>query len=244
VKNIGLNKPSGQMYKWAWTWSPLGGECPHHCSYCYVTSDIAPRLKNFGNDKYYGKPRLIESELHCSLKKPDDGKVIFVESCGDLFARDIPSQWIRKVIKHCEEYPENTYLFQSKNPLRFGEFCFPKNSILGTTMESNKIYNISQAPCVVSRYIAMKHYKDRKMISLEPLMDFDLDVLVRWIREIKPEFVSIGADSKHHNLPEPDFIKIKELLKELEKFTEVRIKINLNYLVSKKSGSVSCGGVT
>ena len=226
-----LNEPSGNMYPWAHTWNPIGGECPHRCSYCYVPSDIAPRLKRFGNKKYYGKPRLVESELQCSLKKPNDGKVIFVESCGDLFARDIPSEWIIKVIEHCKKYPENTYLFQSKNPMRFGDFTFPENSIIGTTIESNRVYNISQAPSVVNRYIAMKHYKIRKMVSLEPLLKFDLEILVRWIREIDPEFVSIGADSKNNDLPEPHSEKVRSLIEELKEFTRVKLKKNLKRLM-------------
>ena len=218
------------MYPWAWTWNPLGGECTHRCKYCYVPSNIAPRLKRFGNEKYYGKPRLIKSELQCSLKKPDDSKVIFVETCGDLFANNIPSLWIWQVIKYCESYPKNTYLFQSKNPMRFDEFTFPEKSILGTTLESNKEYNISQAPSVVNRYIAMKQYKMRKMISLEPLLDFDLKILVRWIREISPEFVSIGADSKNNDLSEPSSNDVKQLIEILKQFTEVKLKKNLKRL--------------
>ncbi|HEC86935.1 MAG TPA: DUF5131 family protein, partial [Thermoplasmatales archaeon] len=111
-----LNKPSGNMYEWAWTYNPLGGKCLHGCFYCYVTHSIAKRLKNYGNEKYYGDTRLIEKELKTSLKKPDDGKVIFVESCGDLFGSWVSSDDIKKVLNHCKKYPENTYLFQSKNP--------------------------------------------------------------------------------------------------------------------------------
>ena len=230
-----LNKPSGNMYPWAWTWNPIGGKCIHQCLYCYVSKAIAPRLKRFGNEKYYGKPLLIESELKTSLKKPDDGKVIFVEACGDLFARNIPSEYIWQVIRHCEEYPENTYLFQSKNPMRFDEFCFHVPVILGTTLESNKVYDISKAPSVINRYVVMKHYKLRKMISIEPILDFNLDIFVRMIKEINPSFVSIGADSKNVlkklNIPEPSSEKTQKFIAELEKVTEVRTKKNLGRLL-------------
>ena len=47
------------------------------------------------------------------------------------------------------------------------------------------------------------------------------------IKGIKPEFVSIGADSKGHNLPEPSWDKVQSLIKELKKFTEVKVKDNL-----------------
>lgn len=84
-----LNKPSGNMYPWAYTWNPLAGECPHACGFCYVSGDIAPWLERMGNSKYYGPLRLVESEFKVSLVIPD-GYLIFVESCGDLFAAEVP----------------------------------------------------------------------------------------------------------------------------------------------------------
>ena len=51
-----------------------------------------------------------------------------------------------------------------------------------------------------------------------------------WIEDINPLFVSIGADSKKHNLKEPTGKKIRELIVELKKITEVRIKKNLKPL--------------
>jgi len=68
------------------------------------------------------------------------------------------------------------------------------------------------------------------MISIEPITDFNLEFFIKIIKEIKPKFVSIGADSKGHNLPEPSWDKVQELIKELKKFTEVRIKDNLERL--------------
>ena len=65
------------------------------------------------------------------------------------------------------------------------------------------------------------------MITIEPIMDIDMDVFVKWIKDIKPEFVNIGADSKGHKLPEPDAFKIGKLITELEKFTKVNLKENL-----------------
>ena len=70
----------------------------------------------------------------------------------------------------------------------------------------------------------------RTMISIEPIMEFELAILVPWIKEIRPEFVSIGADSKGHNLPEPTPDKVNALIEELSKFTEVKIKDNLKRL--------------
>jgi len=61
-------------------------------------------------------------------------------------------------------------------------------------------------------------------------MDFDLDIMVEWIQEIGPDFVSIGADSKGHHLPEPSPDKVDRLVEELSKLTVVKIKDNLKRL--------------
>jgi len=53
-------------------------------------------------------------------------------------------------------------------------------------------------------------------------MDFDLFTMVKWIQEIEPDFVSIGADSKGHHLPEPPAEKVDKLIEELSKVTGQR----------------------
>jgi len=54
--------------------------------------------------------------------------------------------------------------------------------------------------------------------------------MVKWIQEIGPDFVSIGADSKGHHLPEPPPDKVDRLVQELSKFTVVKLKNNLKRL--------------
>lgn len=244
-----LNKPSGNMYPWAWTWNPLAGECPHRCNYCYVRGKIAPWMKGMGNDKYYGEPRLISAELKTKLIVPK-GYVVFVQSCGDLFAYGIEDSTIWPIICTVEKYPETDVLFQSKNPERFFDFNIPQNVILGTTLETNRDYCFSKyVPTVKERYhcfYMLNHTRDyqgkkiyRLMLSLEPIFDFDLEEFVEWIRNIEPEFVSIGADSgcAHHAYPEPSPEKLQQLINELSKFTEVRLKANLSRILpNKKSG--------
>jgi len=73
----------------------------------------------------------------------------------------------------------------------------------------------------------------RKMITIEPIMDFEDMPLESEIRRTNPEFVNIGADSKGHNLPEPSWFKIENLIKELEIFTKVNLKDNLKRLNKK-----------
>jgi len=62
------------------------------------------------------------------------------------------------------------------------------------------------------------------MVSIEPVMDFDLDIFINGLRTIKPEFVYIGYDNYNNKLTEPSKQKVNKLIKRLEKFTEVRKK--------------------
>jgi protein gp37 len=228
-----LNKPSGNMYPWAYTWNPLAGKCDHDCGYCYVGNKIAPWLQKMGNDKYVGKCRLVESELEVELVVPED-YVIFVQSCGDLFGSWVPVYYIESVLTRLQAFPQTTFLLQTKNPSRYFSFHIPSNCILGTTIETNRMYTDTKAPQPKVRYHAMKWLSlTRKlMVSIEPIMNFDMPVLVSWIANLRPLFVSVGADSGNNSLSEPSPEKLKELLSELNLITEVRRKKNLNRLLA------------
>jgi hypothetical protein len=225
-----LNKQKGHMYPWVThTLTCLAGVCPHQCSYCYV-NDLRryPQLA----EKYSGEPRLVQSDMRLNL---GSGKVIFVVSTHDLFAAAIQKRVIWQVLELLMEYPDNLYLFQTKNPSRYKDFDFDNlDAILGTTIESNRCYGpeISLAPDPLDRAIAMTQIVGRKMVAVEPILDFDLTVLVEWLEYIKPDFVSIGADSKGHDLPEPHGDKVNALIEALQQFTEVKQKSNLQRLLT------------
>jgi len=214
-----LNKSKGNMYPFVThTWNPIKGKCSHDCSYCYMKV-------------WKQKPlHLVEKELNDDL---GSGNFIFVGSSTDMFAEDVPKEWIIKTLEHCSKH-DNRYLFQTKNPKRFEEFVggYPFNSVLGTTLESNRSHiEISKAPDIGERISYMNW--DNVMITIEPIMDFDLKPFVMMIKRIKPKWVNIGADSKGHKLPEPSKEKVDALIKELRKFTEVKIKPNLNRIIGK-----------
>lgn len=238
-----LNKPSGNMYPWAYTWNPLAGECQHECDFCYVRNKIAPWLSRMGNDKYRGEPRLIEEEFKIPLIVPK-GFVVFVQSCGDLFGYWIEDSWIWQVLGHINKFKETTFLLQTRNPERFFDFYIPQNCILGTSIESNRDYGLTKAPSPKERYHVFFMLNNdrtiegekiyRLMVANEPILDFDLDTFLFWMQEIEPEFVSIGADSGKNGLCEPSAEKLKEWIECLEKFTEVRIKKNLKRILREE----------
>ena len=170
---MGLNKTNGNMYPWVThTWNPLAGECKHNCSYCYMKRSFLGNLK-----KYEGEVRLFKKELETDL---GFNNTIFVGSATDIFGDWVSNSIIKNILSYCRKFP-NKYLFQSKNPSRFEEFIkfFPENSIIATTLETNRSYNVSKAPLPTKRYhdfLSIKY--SRKMVSIEPVIDFDLDEFI------------------------------------------------------------------
>lgn len=215
-----LNKTKGNMYPFVThTWNVIKGKCIHDCCYCYMK---IYKLNDLRFDK---------SELTTDLGKDN---FIFVGSSTDMFARNVGELWINATLRHIKKFNRNTYLFQSKNPMRFLIFkeMFPSDIVLGTTIETNRdTSSFSKAPNLVSRINAMFDIPFRKMVTIEPIMDFDLNELAEIIKYINPEWVNIGADSKGHNLPEPSTEKILSLIQGLKVFTNVKIKGNLERLL-------------
>lgn len=217
---MSLNKSKGNMYEFVThTHSHLGGECPRKCTYCYVDS-FRHRVP-----KYQGKLKLIEKELLVNYGK---GKTIFIEHCNDLFAKAVPDDYIFKILEHCYRFPDNIYVFQTKNPLRYlsiGE-TLPEHSILGTTVETNRrLPDIGNVPQPYERINALISVglTAKTFITIDPILDFDINIFAEWIKIASPSFVNIGADSKRHNLPEPSMEKVQALIDKLKEYgIEVR----------------------
>jgi hypothetical protein len=43
-------------------------------------------------------------------------------------------------------------------------------------------------------------------------LDFDVEIMVEWVREIRPETCYVGYDSKKNYLPEPELSKVEALM--------------------------------
>jgi hypothetical protein len=187
-------------------------------------------MKKWGKQK---PPRLDESEFKTDL---GSGNRIFVGSSIDMFASNIPDEWIKRTLKHCQKYSHNNYLFQSKNPGRFKEFAayFPENFILCVTLESNRQYKeMGYSPFTYERAYEMAEISEviGKMITIEPIMDFDVKEFVRMIDDIHPGQINIGADSGGNNLTEPDSDKLHAFIAILHgKGYKVHLKKNIKRL--------------
>lgn len=220
------------MYEWVThTHSHLGGKCPHLCSYCYVQKN------RFGvSARYLGDVRLIEDEFKVRY---GPGKVIFVEHMNDMFAEGVPDESIRRILDHCEQYQDNEYVFQTKNPRRAARWLCgitPLKFMIGTTLESDLCYpDISKAPLPVDRVAGMIEFKGKAktFVTVEPILDMNVDVMVKWLVDLKPDFINIGADSKHCNLPEPTPDRVKELVAKLQAAgVVINKKTNLGRMLS------------
>jgi len=215
---MGLNKSTGNMYDFITnTWNAVKGECYHDCTYCY--------MKRWGK---LNPVRLDEKEFKTDLVKDN---FIFVGSSCDMFANDIPKEWIIKILDYCSKF-DNKYFFQTKNPYNIRRIL-PANSSVCVTLETNIYYPeiMGNSPNPMSRVEQMIYIRHPLYITIEPIMDFDLFDFIAMIRRCAPVQVNIGADSGNNNLPEPSKKKLLRLIEELKKFTTIHKKSNLKRLL-------------
>jgi len=219
---MGLNKSKGNMYEFVThTWNTIKGECPHDCTYCY--------MKRWGK---LNPVRLDRKEFKTDL---GNGNFIFVGSSCDMWAKDIPYEWIEETLAHCQKY-DNRYLFQTKDPIRMlGKFD-GLNAVGCTTIETNRWYPeiMQNSPSPDLRADAMSMLDADRYVTIEPIIDFDLHELVELIKMCRPKQVNIGADSGNNGLPEPSADKVLALINALSEFTTIDQKRNLGRVLNHK----------
>ena len=218
------------------TWNPIIGKCPHDCKYCYVIYKYG-QMKN-------ETLRLDRNSLNDDF---GTGKFILVGSGVDLFANNIPEEWINRVLNKCADGNNdlfgstNRFLFQTKNPsrmLQFIEHPIFQSSVVCTTIESNRYYPsiMNHAPHVEERALAMNEIASKGIetyLTIEPIMAFDEDELVRLIRMCRPTQVNIGANTYDKiRIPEPAKQEIFDLVNEIKDGCKVELKSNLERLIS------------
>ena len=207
--------------------NPFKG-CKYDCVYCLTSfQKQAKRQKHLCMKCYNYTPHTHPERLNNYLPKTKEGEFVFTFASGDVSF--CPTGFLEKVIKRIGDNPEKTFLIQSKNPKTFERVKFSENVILGITLETNKddIYgDISKAPKSSQRYKDFcKIDHPRKMVTIEPVIEFDFEILDRWVKEIDPFLVWLGYDSKKGSLPEPGKTKVLKLKESLEDFgIQVKLK--------------------
>ena len=200
------------MYAAAETWNPFKG-CEFDCAYCMPSFQRqAKRQKHLCEDCY----RYVPHEHPERLSKIPKAEIVFVCGNGDISFADpayvhriIDAIWTRCV--------RGTFYVQTKRPefLRPYLGLLPPRVMLVTTLETNRDDGyglVSKAPPPTERF---RQFLDldwpRKVVTIEPAMDFDVDVFAGWITNIGPKCVWLGLNSRpaEVRLPEPTPEKLR-----------------------------------
>ncbi len=218
--------------------------CAFNCCYCAFR-----RMLKLSNCQ---KCRDFEPHSHMEVleKKPPKtkkGQFLTVALSSDISFMD--DDEFCKVLDYCSKWGDRTFLIQSKNPGYFLglEDRIPSNVIIGTTIETNRLvtsnlakntcfYNdgshyfipVSKAPASNIRYEVMLSLDCRKSVTIEPILDFDVDIMEKYIKDIKPEIVCIGYNShpEKNEMPEPTLYKVDKFVGILKKSgINVRLKL-------------------
>lgn len=150
------------------TWNPVTGctKISDGCLNCYAEK-MAKRLKAMGQDKYRNSFK-VTTHGYCleeplTWKKP---QVIFVCSMSDLFHKDVPDEFIKKVFDVMNKAPWHTFQVLTKRSDRLlqlsNELIWTENIWMGVTVESDeyksRINDLLKVPAKT------------KYLSVEPLI--------------------------------------------------------------------------
>ena len=116
-------------------------------------------------------------------------RTIFVCSMADLFGRWVPDDWIEEVFKACEDAPQHTYLFLTKNPGRYVELA---NA--GKLPTKANFWYGSSTPTKEAEFFY--HGELNTFVSIEPILEPFTDLLDDGIDAVRRVgWVIVGAET-------------------------------------------------
>ncbi|WP_438027017.1 DUF5131 family protein [Sorangium sp. So ce233] len=150
------------------TWNPVTGcdKISPGCKHCYAER-MAERLQAMGQPNYkHGfeltlQPQMLELPLR--WKRP---QTIFVNSMSDLFHKDVPLEYIRRVFDVMQRAYWHCFQVLTKRSERLAELSgklpWPENVWMGVSVESEKyVFRIDHLRATGAKV---------KFLSLEPLL--------------------------------------------------------------------------
>jgi protein gp37 len=150
------------------TWNPVTGctKISAGCLNCYAER-MARRLRAMGQPNYRNGFKLTlhphTLELPLRWRRP---RIIFVNSMSDLFHKDVPPDFIGKILDVMQQAPQHCFQVLTKRSERLADLSprlpWPANVWMGVTVESKdyrfRIDHLKQTNAAV------------KFLSLEPLL--------------------------------------------------------------------------
>lgn len=127
------------------TWNPTTGcnKISAGCKFCYAEV-MARRLKAMGLDKYKSGFKLAIHEDALEIPYTwKSSKIVFVNSMSDLFHKDIPLSFIKKVFKVMNDNPQHTFQVLTKRSdilLKYHkQLKWTPNIWMGVSIEDEKV---------------------------------------------------------------------------------------------------------
>ncbi len=207
-------KPIGHMYADAKTWNPFKG-CEFDCTYCVPSFQRQAKRQKHNCNKCF---RYVPHEHPERLAEIPSSEIVFVCGNGDISFCE--PNFIRRIITAIRNHRgkrKQAFYLQSKKPSCLKPFLklLTEDVILVTTLETNRDVGydkVSKAPPPSERFaqfLALDY--PRKVVTIEPVLDFDVSEFAGWILQIKPEYVWIGYNSRDKEAPltEPSAEKMK-----------------------------------
>lgn len=187
------------------TWNPVTGctQLSTGCKNCYAKT-IALQMQKNGVKRYEnGFSVTTHEDTLCKPRQWAEPTIIFVCSMADLFHKDVPFEFIDKVMAVIRSTPRHTYQILTKRAERMAEYfatrAIPANVWLGVSVEASNVkYRIDSLRNLPASI---------RFLSCEPLID-DLGELD--LTNI--DWVIVGGEHAINARPmkEPWVLSIKE----------------------------------
>jgi len=176
------------------TWNPTTGcsKVTTGCKFCYAEV-MSKRLQAMGLDKYKDNFKVRTHED--ALKIPytwKNSKVVFVNSMSDLFHKEIPLDFIKKVFDVMNDNPQHVFQVLTKRAERLlelhSELKWTHNIWMGVSVENDQVKD--RIHCLSKTNARVK------FLSLEPLLGPLGEIELKNI-----DWVIVGGESGHKPRP-------------------------------------------